>query len=104
MTGRRFSALLAGLLAVSLVLAAGASAAKRAVVSASKSSARACHTKFVGDRTNTDVVRATAGADGLVRARLKSRGDWDVGVFDARTKRTVAGSAGFRGNELAEGA
>ena len=104
MTGRRFSALLAGLLAVSLVLAAGASAAKRAVVSASKSSARACHTKFVGDRTNTDVVRATASADGLVRARLKSRGDWDVGVFDARTKRTVAGSAGFRGNELAEGA
>ena len=104
MTGRRFSALLAGLLAVSLVLAAGASAAKRAVVSASKSSARACHTKFVGDRAHTDVVRATASADGLVRARLKSRGDWDVGVFDARTKRTVAGSAGFRGNELAEGA
>ena len=49
------------------------------------------------------MVRATATAHGLVRARLKSRGDWDVGVFDAKTKRYVAGSAGFRGNELAEG-
>jgi hypothetical protein len=49
------------------------------------------------------VVRVTSSAEGLLRARLKSRGDWDLGVFDAKTKRYVAGSAGPRGNELAEG-
>ncbi len=49
------------------------------------------------------MVRATSSAQGLLRVRLKSRGDWDLGVFDAKTKRYVAGSAAFRGNELAEG-
>jgi hypothetical protein len=38
-----------------------------------------------------------------VRARLAGRGDWDVAVFDARTHRNVAGSAGFGARELAEG-
>ena len=52
----------------------------------------------------TDTVRYTAKATGLVRARLTGRGgDWDVGVFDAKSKRSVAGSAAFGSNELAEG-
>jgi hypothetical protein len=38
-----------------------------------------------------------------VRARLSGAGDWDLGVFDARTRRSVAGSAALRSNELAEG-
>ena len=38
-----------------------------------------------------------------MRARLKSRGDWDLGVFDAKTQALLAGSAAFRGNEVAEG-
>ena len=48
-------------------------------------------------------LRARSTAQGLVRARLRSRGDWDVAVFDAKTKRVVAASAAFRGNEVAEG-
>jgi hypothetical protein len=65
--------------------------------------ARGCQTKFVGVHRSTDVVRATSTARGLVRARLQSRGDWDVAVFDAKSKRLVAASAAFRGNEVAEG-
>ena len=48
-------------------------------------------------------LRVTADATGLLQARLKSRGDWDLAVFDAKTKRYVAGSAAFAGRELAEG-
>ena len=90
-------------LAGTLLFAVGASAARQATVSASKSVAKACHTKYFGKTSHTGVLRARSGATGLVRARLKSRGDWDVGVFDARTKRSVAASSAFRGNELAEG-
>jgi murein tripeptide amidase MpaA len=94
-----FAALLSGL----LVIAAAASAATRATVTASAAKARGCHTRFVGNRAHTDVVRVRSNVEGLLRARLKSRGDWDLGVFDAKTKRYVAGSAALRGNELAEG-
>ena len=90
-------------IAGTLLFAVGASAARQATVSASKSVAKACHTRYLGKTSHTGVLRARAGATGLVRARLKSRGDWDVGVFDARTKRSVAASSAFRGNELAEG-
>jgi hypothetical protein len=92
-----FAALLSGMLAA----ATAASAATRVTASAGK--ARGCHMSFVGDRAHTDVMRVTSSAEGLLRARLKSRGDWDLGVFDAKTKRYVAGSAALRGNELAEG-
>ena len=99
-----------GLLAVtalacllSALFAGSASAANKTTVTASKAVAKACHTKFVGDRARTDVVRSRSTAEGLLRVRLKGRGDWDLGVFDAKTKRSVAGSAALRGNELAEG-
>jgi murein tripeptide amidase MpaA len=48
------------------------------------------------------VIHARAPARGLVSVRLRSRGDWDLGVFGARGRR-VAGSASFGGNELASG-
>src|SRR5215203_5229916 len=48
------------------------------------------------------VVRAKAPARGLISIRLRSRGDWDLGVFGKRG-RLVAGSASFGGNELASG-
>jgi hypothetical protein len=83
--------------------ATGAAAAKRVTVSASKAARKGCHTHYVGNRARTDVVRARASETGLVRARLRSRGDWDLGVFDARSKRYVAGSAALVGNEVAEG-
>jgi Zinc carboxypeptidase len=104
MIGRtRVAIVLATVLSGLLVITAAASAATRTTVTASANKARACHTNFVGNRAHTDVVRATSSVQGLLRVRLKSRGDWDLGVFDAKTKRYVAGSAAFRGNELAEG-
>jgi zinc carboxypeptidase len=72
-------------------------------VTAPTSLAKGCQTKFVGATGHTDLFRARSSATGLVRARLVSRGDWDVAVFDARSKRLVAASAALRGNELAEG-
>lgn len=45
----------------------------------------------------------TASVTGIVQARLTGDGDWDLAVFDADTGRVVAGSAGYRTNELAEG-
>ena len=86
-----------------LVLAAPAQAAVKRTVKDSDAKARSCFKRYLGDRAGTEVVRATASQTGLVRARLKGRGDWDVGVFDAKTRRSVAASAGFASNELAEG-
>jgi len=94
---------LASALAALLAFATAATAAEHATVTASKSVASGCQTNFVGKGSHTDVVRSVSNATGLVRARLSSRGDWDVAVFDAKTKRVVAGSAAFRGNEVAEG-
>ncbi|MGW5054490.1 M14 family metallopeptidase [Actinokineospora sp. NPDC004072] len=49
----------------------------------------------------------TAGADGLVQARLAPQGggvgDWDVAVFDKASGELVAASAALRSVELAEG-
>ena len=64
---------------------------------------RSCHARYVRGAPGTDVLRVTAPSTGLIQARLRGRGDWDLGVFDRRTRRMVAGSAGFRTNELAEG-
>jgi hypothetical protein len=87
-----------------LALTTGASAATRETVRAADAQVRACHARYVGGSARgVDVVRYTAAARGLVRVRLAGRGDWDLGVFDARTKRSVAGSAGPASNELAEG-
>ena len=56
---------------------------------------RSCHAKYVGGAAGTQTVTATAPATGLVRARLSGNGDWDLGVFDSSSGRTIAGSAGF---------
>ncbi len=52
------------------------------------------------------VVRrsTTVGGPGFVTATLKAaRGDWDLAVFDATTRRLVAGSANFGADERAQG-
>ena len=91
------TAALGGLLAPAAVQAA-------TTVSAATAKTRACHEHLASGAAGVDAVRTTAGATGLLRARLTGRGgDWDVGVFDARTRRSVAGSAAFGANELAEG-
>ena len=80
-----------------------AAAADSQKVTAATAVARSCHAKYVGGATGTQTVTATAPATGLVRARLSGNGDWDLGVFDFSSGRTIAGSAGFASNELAEG-
>jgi hypothetical protein len=92
-----------GAVALACLVAVPAGAATKAKMSAGKALDRGCHARFVGDRAHTDVIRTRASDTGLVRARLKSRGDWDVAVFDAGSKRLVAASAAFAGNEVAEG-
>ncbi|MBA2631046.1 MAG: peptidase M14 [Thermoleophilaceae bacterium] len=102
--GRRAAVAALCCLLVGAAVAGPASAApKQATVNAAKASKAGCHTRYVGKSKRSAIVRARAGAMGLVRARLRSRGDWDLAVFDAKTKRYVAGSAAFGGRELAEG-
>ena len=46
----------------------------------------------------------TAPTTGLIRVGLRaSAGNWDLGIFDAKTARSVVGSAHFGAHELAEG-
>lgn len=82
---------------------APAQAAPGQKVTAATAVERSCHAKYVGGAAGTQTVTATAPVTGLVRARLSGSGDWDLGVFDSSSGRTVAGSAGFASNELAEG-
>jgi Zinc carboxypeptidase len=84
-----------------LALAAPASAASH-TVTARTAVARPCHRELVTSGAGRVVLRAKARARGLVSVRLRSAGDWDVGVF-GRRGRVVAGSASFGGNELASG-
>jgi murein tripeptide amidase MpaA len=94
----------AAILAASAAVPAAATAAPvTKTVSASASEDRACHLAQASGQTGVDTLRVTAPASGLVRARLSGQGDWDLGVFDAQTGRSVAGSAGPRSVELAEG-
>ena len=82
--------------------AAASGAAVTKTVSASSAVDRACHVRDVTGSAGVDTLRVTAPTDGLVRANLTGDGDWDVGVFDS-SGRSVAGSAGPRSVELAEG-
>jgi hypothetical protein len=97
----RCSRPLVGALLGSIVFAAPAAAATHSV-SARTAVARPCHRELVPSHAGRAVVRAKAPARGLVSVRLKSAGDWDLGVFGKRG-RLVAGSASFGGNELASG-
>ncbi len=103
MNSLRAPALRACALAAGLTFLGGASAQAAERVTASKAVARSCHDRYLGAAKGTDVSRTTAPSTGLVRARLTGRGDWDVAVFDASTRRNVAGSAAFGARELAEG-
>jgi hypothetical protein len=88
----------------SLSAAGVAEADERSTVTAARAAERTCHAALAtAGAAGVDVRRYTAEASGLVRARLSGAGDWDLGVFDARTRRSVAGSAALRSNELAEG-
>jgi hypothetical protein len=92
---------LAGAFLATLALAAPAAAATQSVTAGS-AVARSCHRDLASSASGRDIVRAKAPARGLVSVRLRSAGDWDLGVFGAH-RRLVAGSASFGGNELASG-
>ena len=72
-------------------------------VGASKAVKRSC---FAAPVTGRGVVarHVRTPSVGVVQVRLYApRGDWDLGVFDTKTGRTVAGSAFFRAREVAQG-
>jgi hypothetical protein len=99
---RRGGAVLLG--AVVCAVAPASALATATEVAAGTAAVRACHARLAGGAAGVDTRRYTARATGLIRARLSGRGgDWDLGVFDARSRRSVAGSSGFASNELAEG-
>jgi hypothetical protein len=98
---RRPLRLLPGALLIPLVLAAPALGATH-TLTAGSAVARPCHRDISSSKAGRELIRAKAPARGLVSVRLKSAGDWDVAVF-GRRGRLVAGSASFRGNELASG-
>jgi hypothetical protein len=85
----------------SLAIAAPAAQASQ-TVTADTSAARPCDTQIISSAAARDLVHARAKSRSLVSARLRSEGDWDVAIFGTDDRR-VAGSAGFGGNELAEG-
>ncbi len=99
--------LLVGALCAPLILAASPAVAAADLVDTTVASPdaqrRDCVSKPV---SGAGVVQRsmTASANGLVRASLSAAGgDWDLGVFDSRTGKRVAGSASFGASELAEG-
>ncbi|HET8821743.1 MAG TPA: M14 family zinc carboxypeptidase [Thermoleophilaceae bacterium] len=98
---RRPLRLLPGALLIPLALAAPALGATH-TLTAGSAVARPCHRDISSSQAGRELIRAKAPARGLVSVRLKSAGDWDVAVF-GRRGRLVAGSASFRGNELASG-
>ena len=100
MQGRSTRPLLGALLG-SVALAAPATAATH-TVTAGSAVARPCHRELASSHAGRDLMRTKAPARGLVSVRLRSGGDWDLGVF-GRRGRLVAGSASFGGNELASG-
>jgi murein tripeptide amidase MpaA len=101
-TGRvRHSAVVAAAILAPMALGATGAAASQAVT-AGTSVARPCHRDLATSKAGRAIVRRKAPARAIVSVRLRSRGDWDVAVFGAKG-RLVAGSASFRGNELAEG-
>jgi Zinc carboxypeptidase len=70
---------------------------------AGKAVARNCFAKPAGAVPGVASRTVESTETGLVRVRLTGGGDWDVAVFDQATGRAVAGSSGFRSDELAEG-
>jgi hypothetical protein len=93
-----------------LGLTAGPAAAAQTLADTSLSTAaaseRVCHERLLPTGTRGVVhQRATTAANGLVQARLRGSdaADWDLAVFDARSRELVAASAHRGTNELAEG-
>jgi hypothetical protein len=98
--------LLAGVLCTPLILLAAPAVAAADLVDATVTSPDAQRRDCIArPASGAGVVQrtVTTTANGLVRASLSAAGgDWDLGVFDSRSGRLVAGSASFGSSELAE--
>jgi hypothetical protein len=93
----------ASVVTAALLTATPARAVPASQLSADVSVPRSCFTGPLGRVRGADATETVAPAAGLVRARLSGGGDWDVAVYDKGSGAVVAGSAGLRTNELAEG-
>jgi hypothetical protein len=101
------------LIVVAAVLASGALGAVPAHaatvltgrLASADSEFRRCHDRLAPGAAGVVTRRAASGEGGFVSARLSgpARSDWDLAVFDARSKRLVAASAGPASTELAQG-
>jgi hypothetical protein len=100
MSARRRAAVY-GAVVVSVAIAAPTPAPAR-TVTAGSAVARSCFQDVSASASGRRLIHTRAAARGLVSVRLRSAGDWDIGVF-GRHGRMVAGSASFGGNELASG-
>ena len=95
----------AALAPAGLLVAAGAGSAAAAppdVLRAAQARDLTCTARPYPRTNSVDSRTFTSTVTGILQARLTGGGDWDVGVFDARTRRYVAGSAGSRTHERAE--
>src|SRR5262245_58536125 len=82
----------------------GTAATSTSAVRIGSAVSRDCTTKFAGNARGVAVRTFTAQREGLLRARLSGAdtSDFDLGLFDAATRRPIQGSAAFGSNELAE--
>ncbi len=95
---------LAALASGGVVAAAGpATAAPENILRAEASRDLSCVARLYPGAPSVDRRTFTSTVTGIMQARLTGGGDWDLAVFDGRTGTVVAGSAGYRTNELAEG-
>ena len=97
------------LAAAALIAAAAAAPASAATVldtqvaSATKSK-RFCNSSLATGKKGVVTRRVTVGRFSVVGARLTAAsGDWDLAIFDARTRRLVTGASGFNATEVASG-
>ena len=73
-------------------------------VSAASSAQRQCFDRPLASTPGVATRQVATPMSGIVAAKLTAGGgDWDLAVFDSATGRTVAGSAGFNGVEVASG-
>ena len=87
-----------------VLLALTAPAAAASEVSAPAAAKRDCSARLLSGGAGYAQQQLTANASGWLSARLSAGGgDWDLAVFDARTRKLVAASAGPAAAEVAQG-
>jgi hypothetical protein len=95
---------LAALAALALAAPAQATDLFDTSVTSAEAGKRVCHARPAEGAAGVAVKRVTAPVRGTLRAELSAAsGDWDLGVFDARTGDYVAGAAGPGPAEVASG-